>query len=412
MRKPIMDMNAVVSEGQVVLTWYRRTELLERDPQEEFAWFRIYRQEQPDFTSNMDGQEFFLGLDGQDAELIYEGALPPINERRHEYRDGEVELAKTYTYFVQTACSRRIGPIPVMVRDPEIWWSYEYLLERLNRLVERSSGLARVYTCGQTVAGRNIPCLEVGRGSRVLGLIGLSHAGESGPELMIPALEKLLARSPQLFDLAKVIAIPSQNIDSREEMVRGTPWYIRKNLQGVDLNRNFPGNWEEVDYRYGADSSQPDFETYRGPYPACAPETQAVMSVFSKDHPGVALSFHWLSSICGLPALATAKGAEDREYASKCWRVATLYGEGLFPNGEGLLPEKASSENWLRFAPPGGTLATWFYDLGKIPGLTLEGGITEGGKLSRMNRTDRALLYEYQERHARAMENLLREWPV
>ena len=160
----------------------------------------------------------------------------------------------------------------------------------------------------------------------------------------------------------------AQNIDSREQMIRGVPWYIRKNWAGVDLNRNFPASWELVDYRYGGDSSQPDSETYRGAFPGSEPETQALLSLFAAQRPEIVLNYHWLSGISGLPALATSKGQEDTEFVRKCRRVTEIYGAGLFPDGEGLRPEFKEPESWLKFPPAGGTLGSWFYDLGRYSG--------------------------------------------
>jgi hypothetical protein len=59
----------------------------------------------------------------------------------------------------------------------------------------------------------------------------------------------------------------------------------RTNMHGVDLNRNFVYNW-------GTGSSSPSSETYRGPYAASEPETQAVRYAQQKYNPKVYFNVH------------------------------------------------------------------------------------------------------------------------
>lgn len=402
MRKTILQPNAIAENGKVTLSWYKSTPLFNEASASEFDHFRIHRMEEK-FTFGEDYEEFFLDTDGTDAQQIFEGSLEAINNRKYVFQDDSVETGRTYSYFVQTQTSCRIGPIPVRVRDPEVWWSHEYMMSRLKSLCEQSEGIANLSICGRTSQGKEIPCLEVGGGSKILGLVGLIHGGESGPELIIPAISRLLDESPQLFQKVRIMAIPAANIDSREKMVRGTPWYIRTNHQGVDLNRNFPAHWETAEYGYGLDSSDPASMTYRGPYPASAPETQAVMSVFKKHSPDAVFSFHCLAGICGMPALVSKRAADDKEYNCKCMRIVDVYGKGLFP-------ELDFSEKWLRHSGSSGSLPAWLYELDRIPAFDLEGGIDDNAERCKVDHTDRVLIEEYQNRHARAIKVLITDW--
>ncbi len=139
------------------------------------------------------------------------------------------------------------------------------------------------------------------------------------------------------------------------------------------------------------------------------------MPVFSKNRPGIVFDYHCLSSIMGLPALVTAEGENDSEFADKCRRIVQIYGEGLFLGRDGLKSDEEaiarwSSAEWLRFSPAGRTMSSWFYHLGRIPAFTLEGLLMKAHQTVWMDRTDLALLEEYQIRHARAIENTLRGW--
>lgn len=401
MRKPIAFINAEAVDGQVELSWYASTPMFEGDPGDEFSSFRVYRKEEGEFTFGQDYEEFFLGVDGADAELLFEGELTPANGRKYTYVDRAAAVGCTYSYFVQTKTSTRIGPAPVKVRDTRVWWPYDYQVGRLQGLADGSSGRAKLYWCGTTGAGRRIPCVEVGSGVKTLGLVGLIHAGEAGPELIIPALKSLLANHPDLLRKVRVVAVPAVNIDAREQLVRGIPWYLRTTPPGVDVNRNFPADWHEIEYGYGLDSSDPHSVTYRGRHPASAPETQAVISVFTDTRPDVVLSCHCLAGICGLPAIAPRKAAEDQDYAHECRHIIQLYAEGLYP-------EKEFADNWLHFGCSAGSLPTWLYDLGRIPAFDLEGCQTVTEERSRTDLTDLPAIKEYQQRHARAIENLIR----
>ena len=120
------------------------------------------------------------------------------------------------------------------------------------------------------------------------------------------------------------------------------------------------------------------------------------MQAFTQARPNAVFAFHCLASICGMPALASRKGASDPVYADRCRRLAQGYAEGLYP-------ETPFDERWLRFGTSAGSLPAWLYDLGGIPAFDLEGQRDGGEGPCITDQTDRALIAEYQERHARAI---------
>ena len=68
--------------------------------------------------------------------------------------------------------------------------------------------------------------------------------------------------------------LPTYNPDG---LARGT----RRNARGVDLNRNFPHLWKDLDGTYES-----------GPRPASEPETRAVMAFLEEVDPRRVISFH------------------------------------------------------------------------------------------------------------------------
>jgi len=288
------------------------------------------------------------------------------------------------------------------VRDHAVWWPYETLLKKIEKIKRDFPDLVSAGFCGETCRKRKIPYLVVGKGKPILGLVGTVHAGESGPELIIPAIAGILKNKPELLEKAAIVAIPSLNIDSREQMVEGIPWYIRKNDVGVDLNRNFPAGWDQVSCNYGLDSSDPNSSTYRGAYPSSEPEVLAVMNFFSKYKPRVVFSFHFLAGICGLPGLVAQGADKSIAFKKQCQNLIGLYGKGLYP-------EQNYADNWLLFACSSGSLSRWFWEEFDIPCFDLEMGAIDkkGWEQCRWDRTDRTLLKDYQKRHQRAIENVL-----
>ena len=61
----------------------------------------------------------------------------------------------------------------------------------------------------------------------------------------------------------------------------GLARHTRRNAHGVDLNRNFPHDWADLDGNYES-----------GPRPASEPETRAVMAFLRQVRPRRVLSFH------------------------------------------------------------------------------------------------------------------------
>jgi hypothetical protein len=400
MRKTILRPNAVTVDGAVNLSWMKSTPLFSSGEQQEFAEFRILRREEP-FVFGEDYEEFFLNVARSGAELIFQGAVECQGDRRFSLVDDAVKTGVTYSYWIQTATSEPVGPVPVRVRDPEVWWTYQRLAQELSRLKQIAPGQVELSTCGRTAGGAEIPLLHVGSGPRRVGLVGTIHAGESGPELIVPVLQQLALEQPELLAAVQVIAVPSVAMDERERMVRGVPWYLRTNAQGVDLNRNFPASWDEIEYGYGLDSSDPTSGTYRGPEPASAPETRGVMDALTDESLDLVLSYHCLASICGLPAL-TARAAEGCDsYVQRCRDIIGILAQGMYP-------ERPAAGQALSFGCSAGSLPTWLFQRGRVPAFDLEGG-TDPDALAqcRYDGTDIELLQDYRKRHYAALLGLI-----
>jgi len=394
--------NACAQNACVELSFYLGTPLFQAHPGGQSVPVRIYRREETEFTFNRDYAEYFDGLSPEKATLLFDGPLNLINHRKAVYRDETVGAGATYVYWVAPADDGvLVGPAAVRVRDAQIWWPQAEIERRLRALAETYPRQVSSGRYGQTVRGRSILGLRAGNPRRSVALIGAIHPGESGPELIIPALERVLRERAELLERTGVAILPSVCIDEREKLVQGNPWYLRRNYNEVDLNRNFPADWETVEYGYGLITSDPDALTYRGPAPCSEPETRAVIKFIENVGPRCVFSFHCLASICGPCFLATRYGADDGEFQKQCEQFAAPYAAGFYND----LP--SPGELKLKFASSAGGLSNWLYQEGKIPGFDLEWDGEEKSKLSHTDRTTRELLAEYQDRHYHALVRLL-----
>jgi hypothetical protein len=353
-RRSLGFLRGRVEEGKVCLTAYKTQRYCGEEHAAEFSRLRVYRKE-VEFLFNTDYAEFFDGLSPSPSDLLFEGPLEAGNGRKFTYIDRTAQVGRTYAYFLGSASGDipLTGPVPVRVRDQEVWWPYARVVDRLRRMEQAYPGLARVEEIGRTARGNALHGVLVGRGERMIGLVGAVHAGESGPELIVPALEAFLEQHRHLLERVCFVAIPSVNWEERDRMVYGLPWYLRVNANGVDLNRNFPADWEQVEYGYGLVSSDPDAATYRGAAPGSEPETQAVMRFFRKYPPAVVFSYHALASFTGNSFLVSRLGEADPDYRWQAEAWSSVYGAAY--------DEGSEPGTTLSYACSAGSLSNWIY---------------------------------------------------
>ena len=318
-----------------------------------------------------------------------------------------------------------LGPASVKRRDPEVWWPAARIARELATLADEAG--VEVQRYGTTAGGLPLDGALIGNAERCVAWVGLMHAGESGPELMLPVVRRLLRESPEVLEKCGVAVLPAVCGDERERMVRGVPYYRRANLRGVDLNRNFPAGWDVVSNSYGADTSDPKSGTYRGPGPASEPETQAVIRFLESVRPRAVFSMHWLAGIAADRWLGPASAAQDAGHVRRCDEIWSAFsaafraavpgklpayemgagvpggplGPGIGHNGEG--PWATGVE----FIGSGGTLPAWVYAGLGVPGFDVEHYNDQPGQVPRFDRTTVATLEEYRQRWVEAMGAVL-----
>lgn len=151
---------------------------------------------------------------------------------------------------------------------------------------------------GESVRGRPILAHRLGEpadnGVPTVVLIGAMHGDEQRSR---PPLWAIRDGEPLIG--AEVWVIPTYNPDG---IAAGT----RRNARGVDLNRNFPYRWADLDGRYES-----------GPRPASEPETRALMRFLGRVRPDRILSLHQ-------PLHGVDTDTKDRAFAERVARILRL----------------------------------------------------------------------------------------
>ncbi|NYE35300.1 protein MpaA [Nocardioides cavernae] len=130
--------------------------------------------------------------------------------------------------------------------------------------------VVEVRTLGHSVQGRPIRAWRLGEpGTRRIVLVSTMHGNEPHTRRILETLRD--GRAVRGVDLW---VVPTYNPDG---LARGS----RRNARGVDLNRNFPFRWKDLD---GSHES--------GRRPGSEPETRAVMRFLREVDPMRVISFH------------------------------------------------------------------------------------------------------------------------
>jgi len=174
---------------------------------------------------------------------------------------------------------------------------------------------------GESVLGRKIPAVRIGKGSRQVHYNGSFHANEW---ITTPLLMKFLedyARAytgdgmlrgrnvKELYDRTSLWMVPMVNPDGVELVLQGVnpdnPYYERllewnngsldfsrwkANIRGVDLNDQFPAHWEEEKERRGALGPGP--RDYPGTAPLTEPEAITMADFTRNNDFRLVIAFH------------------------------------------------------------------------------------------------------------------------
>lgn len=200
---------------------------------------------------------------------------------------------------------------------------------------------------GRSVQGRPIRAWRLGeqrRGVPTVVLVSTMHGDEPATRQILQAL----VDGPPVHGV-DLWVVPTYNPD-------GLAAGGRRNARGVDLNRNYPSRWTDLDGRYES-----------GPRPASEPETRAMMRFLRDVRPDHVLSFHQ-------PLHGVDTDTKDRAFAR---RVASVL----------RLPVSSFDCGGVCH----GTMTGWYNRGFRGNALTVEYGAAPGRRLMRRVAPDRVL---------------------
>jgi g-D-glutamyl-meso-diaminopimelate peptidase len=206
-------------------------------------------------------------------------------------------------------------PYGIDVVFTDVDYTYRILQMDLEGLRARYPFL-EIGVAGQSVLGKNLYYVKIGRGSCRIHYNGAHHANEwiTTPLLMkfIENFSKAYSRggsirgysTTDIWNRCSIYIIPMVNPDGVDLSIEGlspqNPYYNqllqwndtglpfsqvwKANIRGVDLNVNYPAEWErarEIAQSLGITGPGP--ERYVGPEPLSEPETRA-MAEFTRQH--------------------------------------------------------------------------------------------------------------------------------
>lgn len=182
------------------------------------------------------------------------------------------------------------------------------------------------FVVGHSVRGRPILAWSFGpdNAKRKILVVGCIHGNECAGLAIIHALRRApLPPGVQLW------LVPEMNPD-------GTAADTRQNARGVDLNRNFPYDWQRI--------LDPTY--YSGPFPASEPETRTAMRLIRRIRPAVTI---WYHQHMDLVDMSSGNRSVERRYArvagltAACIRsapgTATLWANHVFPHSVAFIVE-------------------------------------------------------------------------
>jgi len=217
-----------------------------------------------------------------------------------------------------------IIPYKETVVPTTLSYSHEIMELNLLSLTQRYPFL--VYgVAGESVLGKSIPFIRFGNGEKVLVYNASHHANEwINTVIMMKFIEDLSiayvsgkdlagADITDIFKTASIYILPMVNPDgvdlvtgaldpessaykyarsiSRTDVAFPSGW--KANIEGTDLNLNYPAGWENARrIKAEAGVTSPGPRDYVGPYPFSAPESRAMAQFTVNTSPRLTLAYH------------------------------------------------------------------------------------------------------------------------
>lgn len=265
------------------------------------------------------------------------------------------------------------------VVDPYKPYTYDIMQSDIAELKDLYPQFIEVGSIGSSVEGRDLTLLKIGSGDEKLLLVGSHHAREYiTSTYLMNAVDKYLssaAKAEQVggYDIAALLekvtvyVVPMLNPDgvnlvingvqsvddvvavSSMAMLKSTYAEWKANINGIDLNRQYPCHWDEKKQN----TDEPSSEMFKGTKSASEPEVQAMMALCESNDFAIAASFHSKGEIVYWADSGTVDSVHGAESVTDA--VCEVSGYRKMPVSEDPASYGAGFENWFRqeFSRPG-----------------------------------------------------------
>jgi SH3-like domain-containing protein len=271
--------------------------------------------------------------------------------------------------------------LSVDIVNPLREYTYEDMVKDIDSLVKTYPSLISQQIIGKSIDGRNIYAVKLGKGKTETFINGSHHAREHLTTNLLMEMIDQYAQSytknqmfdgynvKSLLDQTTIWFVPMVNPDGVTLVQKGhysskNPYKVlalnnfnsnfsswKANVRGVDLNRQYPANWNTI----CCDPGMPGPKNHKGPYPLSEPEAKALYDFTNKMNFKIATAYHSSGEIIyWYFHQQSLEKSRDLNIANK---IRTKTGYSLVsptPN------------------PSGGGYTDWFLQSKKRPGFTPE----------------------------------------
>jgi len=220
--------------------------------------------------------------------------------------------------------STYLGPRWIYLRDgyekvvnPYVPYSYEQQIRDAIKLAGMYPELISVFEIGRSVEDRQIITIQLGKGQKSLIMVGSHHAREYITSAFLMRMIDEYAYAyhttgrygsydiKKLLDSVTIHIVVMLNPDGvnlvqngpdsvrdraaldKIKMLKSTYDEWKSNINGVNLNANYPAEWT-----LKRSTGEPDSETFKGYRAGSEPEVRALMDYSKKNNFKLAASFH------------------------------------------------------------------------------------------------------------------------
>lgn len=260
----------------------------------------------------------------------------------------------------------------IKIVNPYMPYTFDQMVEESRKLAETYQEIITLASIGTSVEGRELTLIKLGKGDKKIILCGAHHAREyitssylmkmveeySNAYINNESFGKYNVR--ELLDKICIYIVPMVNPDgvnlvnkglgevSNQEaveamaMLRPTYREWKANINGVDLNRQYPAKWEEKYDEVG----RPASESFKGETSASEPEIKAMMQVSLENEFILAASFHTKGNVIYWADRGTVDLIPGVKDMTK--RMSSLTKYQRMPISEDPSIYGAGYENWFR----------------------------------------------------------------